>query len=48
MDDSDDYHIVEDIIGETSDSDGITDNETIHDVKISDFMETTDCFETLS
>ncbi|KAK2503169.1 hypothetical protein MC885_014593 [Smutsia gigantea] len=46
MEDSDDYHLMEDIISETSDSDGITDNETIHDIKISDFMETTDCFET--
>lgn len=46
MEDSDDYQLMEDIISETSDSDGITDNETIHDIKISDFMETTDCFET--
>ncbi|KAM8753156.1 testis-specific Y-encoded-like protein 2 [Rhynchonycteris naso] len=46
MEDFDDYQIMEDIIGETSDSDVITDNETIYDVKISDFMETTDCFET--
>uniref|UniRef100_M3YE05 Testis-specific Y-encoded-like protein 2 n=1 Tax=Mustela putorius furo TaxID=9669 RepID=M3YE05_MUSPF len=46
LEDSDDYHLMEDIISETSDSDGITDNETIHDIKISDFMETTDCFET--
>uniref|UniRef100_A0A8I3S6M9 TSPY like 2 n=2 Tax=Canis lupus familiaris TaxID=9615 RepID=A0A8I3S6M9_CANLF len=46
LEDSDDYHVMEDIISETSDSDGITDNETIHDIKISDFMETTDCFET--
>ncbi|XP_006096180.1 testis-specific Y-encoded-like protein 2 isoform X1 [Myotis lucifugus] len=46
MDDFDDYQLMQDIIGETSDSDFITDNETVHDIKISDFMETTDCFET--
>lgn len=46
MDDFDDYQLMQDIIGETSDSDFITDNETVQDIKISDFMETTDCFET--
>ncbi|XP_016075147.1 PREDICTED: testis-specific Y-encoded-like protein 2 isoform X1 [Miniopterus natalensis] len=46
MDDFDDYQVMKDIIGETSDSDVISDNETIHDIKISDFMDTTDCFET--
>lgn len=34
VEDSDDYHAMEDIISETSDSDGITDSETIHDIKI--------------
>ncbi|XP_066213172.1 testis-specific Y-encoded-like protein 2 isoform X2 [Saccopteryx leptura] len=46
MEDFDDYQIMKEIIGETSDSDVITDNDTLYDVKISDFMETTDCFET--
>nr|KAF6268080.1 TSPY like 2 [Pipistrellus kuhlii] len=47
MDDFDDYQLMQEIIGDTSDSDFITDdNETVHDVKISDFMDTTDCFET--
>ncbi|XP_060039505.1 testis-specific Y-encoded-like protein 2 isoform X1 [Erinaceus europaeus] len=46
LEDYDDYHIMEDIVSDTSDSDIITDFETINDVKISDFMETTDCFET--
>lgn len=44
LEDYDDYHIMKDII-DTSDSD-ISDFETIHDIKISDFMETTDCFDT--
>lgn len=46
MDDFDDYQLMQDIIGDTSDSDFITDSETVQDIKISDFMETTDCFET--
>lgn len=47
MDEFDDYQLMQEIIGDTSDSDFITDdNETVHDVKISDFMDTTDGFET--
>ncbi|KAL2768706.1 testis-specific Y-encoded-like protein 2 [Daubentonia madagascariensis] len=41
VDDVYDYYAVEDIFSEISDID-----ETIHDIKISDFMETTDYFET--
>ncbi|XP_006724655.1 testis-specific Y-encoded-like protein 2 isoform X3 [Homo sapiens] len=41
MEDAPDYYAVEDIFSEISDID-----ETIHDIKISDFMETTDYFET--
>ncbi|XP_053436163.1 testis-specific Y-encoded-like protein 2 [Nycticebus coucang] len=41
VEDAYDYYAVEDIFSEISDID-----ETIHDIKISDFMETTDYFET--
>lgn len=41
LEDHEDYHIMKDIINSSSDSD-MTDFETIHDIKISDFMETTD------
>ncbi|XP_035144129.1 testis-specific Y-encoded-like protein 2 isoform X1 [Callithrix jacchus] len=41
MEDAPDYYAVEDIFSDISDID-----ETIHDIKISDFMETTDYFET--
>lgn len=40
LEDHEDYHIMKDI-NSSSDSD-MTDFETIHDIKISDFMETTD------
>ncbi|XP_004484459.1 testis-specific Y-encoded-like protein 2 isoform X2 [Dasypus novemcinctus] len=46
VEDSDDYQAVEGSISETSDSDENTSNETIRDIKISDFMETMDYFET--
>lgn len=46
MEDGHDYFAVEDIFSEISDIDETTDNDTIHDIKISDFMETTDYFET--
>lgn len=46
MEDAHDHYAVEDILSEISEIDEITDNETIHDIKISDFMETTDYFET--
>ncbi|ELV11220.1 Testis-specific Y-encoded-like protein 2 [Tupaia chinensis] len=46
MEDAYDYYAVEDGLSEFSDIDETTDNETIHDIKISDFMETTDYFET--
>ncbi|KAL6090081.1 hypothetical protein STEG23_013093 [Scotinomys teguina] len=46
MEDAHDHYAIEDILSEISEIDEITDNETIHDIKISDFMETTDYFET--
>lgn len=46
MEDVHDPFAIEDILSEISEIDEITDNETIHDIKISDFMETTDYFET--
>ncbi|XP_008572955.1 PREDICTED: testis-specific Y-encoded-like protein 2 [Galeopterus variegatus] len=46
MEDTYNHYAVEDIFSEISDIDETTDNETIHDIKISDFMETTDYFET--
>ncbi|XP_004647942.1 testis-specific Y-encoded-like protein 2 [Octodon degus] len=46
MEDAYDHCAMEDILSEISDIDEITDNETIHNIKISDFMETTDYFET--
>ncbi|EHB06450.1 Testis-specific Y-encoded-like protein 2, partial [Heterocephalus glaber] len=45
MEDAYDHYAMEDILSEISDIDQTADNETIHDVKISDFMETTDYFE---
>lgn len=46
MEDAHDHYAIEDILSDISEIDEITDNETIHDIKISDFMETTDYFET--
>ncbi|KAM6144188.1 testis-specific Y-encoded-like protein 2 [Erethizon dorsatum] len=46
MEDAYDHYAMEDILSEISDIDETTDNETNHDIKISDFMETTDYFET--
>ncbi|XP_005401533.1 PREDICTED: testis-specific Y-encoded-like protein 2 [Chinchilla lanigera] len=46
MEDAYERCAVEDILSEISDIDQTTDNETIHDIKISDFMETTDYVET--
>uniref|UniRef100_I3NDP8 Testis-specific Y-encoded-like protein 2 n=1 Tax=Ictidomys tridecemlineatus TaxID=43179 RepID=I3NDP8_ICTTR len=46
MEDANDYYAMGDVLSEISDIDETTDNETIHDIKISDFMETTDYFET--
>ncbi|XP_006994061.1 testis-specific Y-encoded-like protein 2 [Peromyscus maniculatus bairdii] len=46
MEDAHDHYAIEDILSEISEIDEITDNETFHDIKISDFMETTDYFET--
>ncbi|XP_055985990.1 testis-specific Y-encoded-like protein 2 [Sorex fumeus] len=45
LEDYDDYHIVKDVIDDTSDSD-FSDFEYFHGIRISDFMETTDCFDT--
>lgn len=45
LEDYNDYHIMKDIIDDTSDSD-FSDFESIHGIRISDFMETTDCFDT--
>ncbi|XP_006875325.1 PREDICTED: testis-specific Y-encoded-like protein 2 [Chrysochloris asiatica] len=42
LEDTDDYQAVKDVISETSDTDTATDNETIYDIKVSDFLETTD------
>lgn len=42
MEDAHDHYAIEDIVSELSEIDELTDNEAIHDIKISDFMETTD------
>lgn len=46
MDDIYDNYVVEDILSDISDIDEAHGNETIHDIMISDFMDTTDFFET--